>query len=102
MKKNQKKIVLITLMISLIWTVSCNGNNNDMSCVCYIYENGLQTGIDETGLDNGAFTSDIKFRKECEAKSYFIDDDNYSSCQVVTHVRWKWDHPYAFNDKILY
>ena len=83
MKKNQKKIVLITLMIILIWTMSCNGNNNDMSCVCYIYENGLQTGIDETGLDNGAFTSDIKFRKECEAKSYFIDDDNYSSCQIV-------------------
>ena len=39
--------------------MSCNGYNNDMSCVCYIYENGSQTGIDKTGLDNGAFTSDI-------------------------------------------
>jgi hypothetical protein len=54
-----------------------------MICVCYIYENGLQTRIDEDVLDNGAFTSDIKLRKECEAQSYFIDDDNYSSCQVV-------------------
>ena len=71
-------------MISLIWTVSCNGNNNDMICVCYIYENGSQTEVDETGLNNGGFTSDIKFRKECEAKSYFIDNDNYSSCQVIS------------------
>ena len=70
-------------MISLIRTVSCNGNNNDMSCVCYIYENGSQTEVDETGLNNGGFTSDIKFRKGCEAKSLFIDDDNYSSCQIV-------------------
>ena len=46
-------------MISLIGAMSCNGYNNDMSCVCYIYENDSQTGIDETGLDNGAFTSDI-------------------------------------------
>jgi hypothetical protein len=63
--------------------VSCDGDVNDMICVCYIYENGLQTRIDEDVLDNGAFTSDIKLRKECEAQSYFIDDDNYSSCQVV-------------------
>ena len=79
----QKKIVFITLIISLIWTVSCNGNNYDMICICYIYENGLQTEVDETALNNGGFNSDIKFRKECEAKSYFIDDDNYSSCQIV-------------------
>ena len=83
MKKEKKIIVFITFIISLIGAMSCNGYNNDMSCVCYIYENSSQTGIDETGLDNGAFTSDIKFRKECEAKSYFIDDDNYSSCQIV-------------------
>ena len=86
MKENQKKIntiVFITLLTSLIWTVSCDWNVNDMICVCYIYENGLQTRIDEDVLDNGAFTSDIKLRKECEAQSYFIDDDNYSSCQVV-------------------
>ena len=55
-----------------------------MICVCYIYENGSQTEVDETGLNNGGFTSDIKFRKECEAKSYFIDNDNYSSCQVIS------------------
>lgn len=86
MKKNQKKIntiVFITLLTSLIWTVSCDENVNDMTCVCYIYENNLQTRIDEAVLDNDAFTSDIKLRKECEAQSYFIDDDNYSSCQVV-------------------
>jgi len=86
MKENQKKIntiVFITLLTSLIWTVSCDGNVNDMTCVCYIYENNLQTRIDEAVLDNDAFTSDIKLRKECEAQSYFIDDDNYSSCQVV-------------------
>jgi hypothetical protein len=86
MKQKQKKlntIVFITLLTSLIWTVSCDGDVNDMICVCYIYENGLQTRIDEDVLDNGAFTSDIKLRKECEAQSYFIDDDNYSSCQVV-------------------
>ena len=70
-------------MISLIWTVSCNGNNDDMICVCYIYENGLQTEVYETALNNGGFNSGIKFRKECEEKSYFIDDDNYSSCQIV-------------------
>ena len=59
MKKEKKIIVFITFIISLIGAMSCNGYNNDMSCVCYIYENGSQTGIDETGLDNGAFTSDI-------------------------------------------
>tara|TARA_B000000532_G_C18591267_1_gene287187 strand:+ start:37 stop:342 length:306 start_codon:yes stop_codon:yes gene_type:complete len=82
-RKKRKKNIFITFFTVLIWTASCNSNNNDMSCICYIFENGLQTEIDETGLNNGAFTSDIKFRKECEEKSYFIDDDNYSSCQIV-------------------
>ena len=59
MKKEKKIIVFISFIISLIGAMSCNGYNNDMSCVCYIYENSSQTGIDETGLDNGAFTSDI-------------------------------------------
>ena len=54
-----------------------------MSYIYYIFENGLQTEIDETGLNNGAFTSDFKFRKEYEAKSYFIDNDNYSSYRIV-------------------
>ncbi len=68
MKKKQK-IFLHHLNDKVYMDVSSNGNNNDMSCVCYIYENVLQTGIDETGLDNGVLTYDIKFRKECGAKS---------------------------------
>ena len=71
------------MFTSFILTSSCNANNNDMICICYIFEYGLQTEIDETGLNNIAFSSDTKFRKECEAKSYFIDNDNYSSCQIV-------------------
>ena len=78
-----KKNICITLFTVLIWIASCNSNNDDMSCICYIFENGLQTEIDETGLNNGALTSDIKFRKDCEEKSYFIDNKNYSSCQIV-------------------
>ena len=71
------------MITGLIWTSSYNANNNDMICICYIFKNSLQTEIDETGLNNSAFSSYIKFRKEYEAKSYFIDNDNYSSCQIV-------------------
>ena len=88
MKENQKKlntILFITLLISLIWAVSCSSQNpNNAICVCYIYENGLQARVDEVEVGStGVFNS---LRKECEAKSSFIDDDNYSSCQYIPHT----------------
>ena len=87
MKENQiklHKIVFITLLTSLICTVSCSSQNlNDAICVCYIYENGLQARVDEVEVGSTGIFNNL--RKDCEEKSYIIDDDNYSSCQYVPH-----------------
>ena len=50
-----------------------------MLSLSIIYENGLQARVGEVG-NNGIFNN---LRKDCEEKSYIIDDDNYSSCQYV-------------------
>jgi len=86
LKENQKKlykIVFITFLSSLIWAMSCSSQNpNDAICVCYIYVNGLQARVDEVELGSTGIVNNL--RKDCEGKSYIIDDDNYSSCQYVS------------------
>ena len=91
---NEKKldtIVFIVLLVSLIWIVSCSSQNtNDAICVCYIYAYGLLARLDEVEVGNYGIFSIL--RRDCEEKSYIIDDDNYSSCQHVAHgfyMDWK-------------
>ena len=71
--------------------MSCSSQNtNDAICVCYIYKNGLQARVDEVEVGNNGIFNNL--RKDCEKKSYTIDDDNYSSCQYVSHgfdMDWK-------------
>ena len=69
-----KSWLFILLLIPLIWLMGCN-QNNDHICICYVYTNGVQTSIEELG--------DLMDRNECEKQSYFISDDNYSSCQTA-------------------
>ena len=67
-----------------MWVISCADTKQNIPCICYIYENGVQTRIDESVIiqDNSPF-SENKAGKECEAKSYFTNEDNYSICQPL-------------------
>ena len=73
--KKIKSWLLILLIPPLVGLIGCN-RNNDHLCICYVYTNGVQTGIEELG--------DLIDRNECEKKSYFISNDNYSSCQTAS------------------
>ena len=62
-----KRLLLSSILCILLSFISCNQED---ICVCYIYENGVQTRIDESESGNN-----------CQSESYFIDEDNYSVCQ---------------------
>ena len=62
-----KKLLFSSILWILLSFISCNQEDY---CVCYIYENGVQTRIDESESGNN-----------CQSESYFIDEDNYSVCQ---------------------
>ena len=66
--KNFKHLPFLSILCSLVLFINC-GDNVSL-CICYIYENGVQTRIDESESGN------------CQSESYFIDEDNYSVCQV--------------------
>ena len=66
--KNFKHLPFLSILCSLVLFSNCG--DDDSLCICYIYENGVQTRIDESESGN------------CESESYFIDEDNYSVCQV--------------------
>ena len=66
--KHFKHLPFLSIFCSLVLFTNCG--NDEGYCVCYIYENGVQTRIDETESGN------------CQSESYFIDEDNYSVCQV--------------------
>ena len=82
--KKVNEIIFGVLLINLIWVISCADKKQNISCVCYIYENGVQTRIDESVIiqDNSPFSQN-KAGKECESKSYFTYEDNYSICQPL-------------------
>ena len=62
-----KRLLLLSILLILLSLISCQEGGY---CVCYIYENGVQTRIDES--ESGG---------SCQSESYFIDEDNYSVCQ---------------------
>ena len=66
--KNFKHLPLLSILCSLVLFSNCG--DDESLCICYIYENGVQTRIDESESGN------------CESESYFIDEDNYSVCQL--------------------
>ena len=66
--KNFKHLPFLSILCSLVLFINCG--DNESLCICYIYENGVQTRIDESESGN------------CESESYFIDEDNYSVCQL--------------------
>ena len=82
--KKVNEIIFVFLLMNLIWVISCTENKQNITCVCYIYENGVQTRIDESVIvqDSSPFSQN-KAGNECEFKSYFTDDDNYSICQPL-------------------
>ena len=63
-----KHLPFLSILCSLVLFSNCG--NNESLCICYIYENGVQTRIDESESSN------------CQSESYFIDEDNYSVCQL--------------------
>ena len=65
--KNFKHLPFLSILCSLVLFSNCG--DDESLCICYIYENGVQTRIDESESGN------------CESESYFIDEDNYSVCQ---------------------
>ena len=65
--KNFKHLPFLSILCSLVLFSNCGDDEN--LCICYIYENGVQTRIDESESGN------------CESESYLIDEDNYSVCQ---------------------
>ena len=82
--KKANETLFVALLINLMWVISCADTKQNIPCICYIYENGVQTRIDESVIiqENSPF-SENKAGKECEAKSYFTDEDNYSICQPL-------------------
>ncbi len=62
-----KHLLFLSTICSIVLFASCS---QDGYCVCYIFENGVQTRVDESESDN------------CESESYVIDEDNYSICQI--------------------
>ena len=67
--ENFKHLPLLSILFSLVLFSNCG--DDDSLCICYIYENGVQTRIDES--ESGG---------NCQSESYFIDEDNYSVCQL--------------------
>ena len=65
--KNFKHLPFLSILCSLVLFINCG--DNEILCICYIYENGVQTRIDESESGNW------------QSESYFIDEDNYSVCQ---------------------
>ena len=65
--KNFKYLPFLSILCSLVLFINCG--DNEILCICYIYENGVQTRIDESESGN------------CQSESYFIDKGNYSVCQ---------------------
>ena len=65
--KNFKHLPFLSILCSLVLFSDCG--DDESLCICYIYENGVQTRIDESESGN------------CQSESYFIDEDNYSVCQ---------------------
>ena len=63
-------LLLLSILFSLLFFSSCD---DEGYCVCYIYENGVQTRIEESESDN------------CSSESYVIDENNYSVCQLSAH-----------------
>ena len=63
-----KHLPFLSILCSLVLFSNCG--DNESLCICYIYENGVQTRIDESESGN------------CQSESYFIDEDNYSVCQL--------------------
>ena len=66
--KNFKHLPFLSILCSLVLFINCG--DNESLCICYIYKNGVQTRIDESESGN------------CQSESYFIDEDNYSVCQI--------------------
>ena len=66
--KNFKHLPFLSILCSLVLLGNCS--DDEGYCICYIYENGVQTRIDESESGN------------CQSESYFIDEDNYSVCQI--------------------
>ena len=66
--KNFKHLPFLSILCSLVLFSNCG--DDERLCICYIYENGVQTRIDESESGN------------CQSESYFIDEDNYSVCQL--------------------
>ena len=66
--KNFKHLPFLSILCSLVLFSDCG--DDESLCICYIYENGVQTRIDES--ESGG---------SCQSESYFIDEDNYSVCQ---------------------
>ena len=67
--KNFKHLPFLSIFCSLVLFSNCG--DDERLCICYIYENGVQTRIDES--ESGG---------NCQSESYFIDEDNYSVCQL--------------------
>ena len=66
--KNFKHLPFLSILCSLVLFNNCG--DDDSLCICYIYENGVQTRIEEFESDN------------CSTESYVICDYNYSVCQL--------------------
>ena len=69
--KNFKHLPFLSILCSLVLFSNCG--DDESLCICYIYENGVQTRIEESESDN------------CSSESYVIDEDNYSICQLSAH-----------------
>ena len=68
---NHLKRLLISSILFIL--LSFIRFNQEDYCVCYIYENGVQTRIEES--ESGNF----------ESESYTIDENNYSLCHLSYH-----------------
>ena len=67
MYESLKASPILSAIYSIVLFASCS---QDGYCVCYIFENGVQTRVDESESDNR------------ESESYVIDEDYYSICQI--------------------
>ena len=74
--KNFKHLPFLSILCSLVLLGNCS--DDEGYCICYIYENGVQTRIDESESGN------------CESESYTIDENNYSIC----HLSYDEDLPF--------
>ena len=75
-----KRLLFSSILCILLSFISCD--QQEYICVCYIYENGVQTRIDESVIIQDGSSFSHNAGNECESKSYFTDDDNYSICTL--------------------